>query len=92
MQREEITSIVFAGTSNEGTNFALALSPSHNTVYHGEIIINARETTEVTITTSSTSEVVTVYGNWSLHYDVDYNMRTTTDIEDKGIYWGMFHL
>lgn len=63
----------------------MALSPSHNEVYYAEIIISARETTEVTITKNSTSEIVTVYENWSLHYDVDYNMRTTTDIEEKGI-------
>lgn len=62
----------------------MALSPSHYDTFHAEMIINARETTQVTITTSSTNEIVTVYENWSLHYDLDYDMRTTTDIEDKG--------
>lgn len=65
----------------------MALSPAYYDYFDAEIIINARQTTEVTITTSSTSEVVTVYGNWSLHFDLDYSMRTTLDIEEKGWYW-----
>lgn len=76
--------IMFTDTSSEGTQFAVALSPGYYTYYDAELIINARQTTEVTITTSSTSNVVTVYGNWSLHYDFGYSMRTTTDIEEKG--------
>lgn len=78
-------SYIFTETSNEGTLFAVALSPSYYSKYDAElIIINARHTTEATITTSRTSDVVTVYGNWSLHYDFDYIKRTTTDIEEKG--------
>lgn len=76
--------VISEGTSNEGTEFTVALSPSQYDHYHAELIIHARETTEVTITTISTSEVVTVYGNSSLHYDLNYSMRTTNYIEDKG--------
>ena len=82
-------STLLTGTStSEGTQFAIALSPSAYTYYHAELIVNARQTTDVTITTSSSSEVVTVYGNWSLHYDVDYSMRTDDGIESKG--WSTF--
>ena len=53
-------------------------------IYDGELIINARETTDVTIRTSTTSEVITVTGGSSVYYDVNYTMRVTHAIEEKG--------
>lgn len=70
--------------SNEGTRFAIALPPAVTEERHAELIINVRQTTEVTVTTSSTSEVVTVYGNWSYRYDFPYSMRTINGVEEKG--------
>lgn len=70
--------------SNEGTHFVVAFSWSPSSLHHAEIIINARQTTTVTVSTSWTTDVFTVYGNWSYHHDIHYNMRTTTWIEDKG--------
>ena len=71
------------GTS-EGTDFVIALSPIGNDNYDSELIINARQTTYVSISTSFFNQVVTVYGNWSLKYELDYNMRTVDGIENKG--------
>ena len=89
--------MVLTGTgTSEGTQFAIALSPNPYSYYHAELILNARQTTDVTITTSSSSEVVTVHGDWSLSYDVDYSMRTENGIESKGqstqteLPWSMF--
>ncbi len=72
--------------TSEGTEFAIALPPieSEQDHYDAEIIINARETTQVTITTSNSSAVLTVYGNWSLASWLDYEMRTVDGIETKG--------
>lgn len=70
--------------SNEGTNFVVALSPASISTYDGELIITARQTTDVTIATGATSEIVTVYENVPLYYDVDNSMRTTTGVEEKG--------
>ncbi len=71
--------------SSEGTEFAIALTPEgHLEYYKAELILNARETTEVTISTATGTDVVTVHGNWSLHYDLPYALRTINDIEDKG--------
>ena len=69
--------------------FAIALSRSlvdgtDDDRYDGELIINARETTDVTIRTGTTSEVITVTGGSSMYYDVDYTMRVTHGIEEKG--------
>lgn len=62
----------------------MALSPSWDTQNDAELIINARQTTDVTIRTNSTTDIVTVHENWSLHYGFPFNMRTTADIEEKG--------
>lgn len=74
-------------SSSEGTSFVVGLPPAYvaGSYYDADLIVNARQTTDVTITTGTTSEVVTVYGNWSLHYGFTYSMRTTTDIEEKGM-------
>lgn len=77
-------SITFLDTSNEGTSFALAFPSVYIPGYHPQLIINARQTTEVAIRTRTQGEIVTVHGNWSLHYDIDADLRTTFDIEDKG--------
>lgn len=69
---------------SEGTKFALSFSPSQYDSDHAELIINARQTTEVTISMSDNTEVVTVAGNWSLHYDFEYEMRTVDGVENKG--------
>ena len=70
---------------SEGTQFAIALAPCiRSNREDAELIVNARQTTDVTITTSASSQVVTVYGNWSLHYDVDHDMRPQSGIESKG--------
>lgn len=65
--------------------FAVSLSPSPYD-YHAELILNAHQITDATIRTSTVSRTVTVYGNGSYHYDMDYDMRTTTDVESKGRY------
>lgn len=70
--------------SNEGTQFAVALPPSSQSTFRAELIINARQTAEVTITTSTLSDVVTVSGNSSVYYEFDRIMRPQTDIEEKG--------
>lgn len=70
--------------SNEGTSFAVAFSPGGHSQFDGELIINARQTADVTIETSTTSEVVTVNGNSSHHHDYPFSMRAVADIEDKG--------
>ena len=64
--------------------FAVALPPDQFDRYDAELIINARELTDVTITNSSGSEVFTVYGGWSLKYRVPVDMRMRAEIEDKG--------
>ena len=48
--------------------------------------MNARITTDVTIETAGSTDVVTVEGNWSLHYFMDESSRATVGVEDKGIY------
>lgn len=72
-------------SASEGTYFAVGFSPTYYTAYRAELILNAKQTTSVNITTSTTSEVVTVSENLALHYEVAYAMRTIRDIEVKGI-------
>ena len=73
-------------SSSEGTQFAIALPPDYYYNHGIELLINAREQTDVTITNSSSSEVITVYGEWSLAYRIpaDMRMNKTAEVEDKG--------
>ena len=75
-----------AGTwTSEGTTFAIGLASSHEQSNNAEIIINAEQTAQVTISTSSSSDVLTVPGGWSEHHEVDYSMRVENGLENKGI-------
>ena len=69
---------------SEGTFFAIALMPNRWSSFHAELIINARQTTSVTVTNNNTFVMLTVYGNSSEYFDVDYNMRVTDGTENKG--------
>ena len=75
--------------------FAIALSrslagpedgagPIRTDQYNAELIINARGTTDVTIASMLTSEVVTVTGGSSLRHSMVHSMRVVNGIEDKG--------
>lgn len=68
---------------NEGRSFAVAFSNCESPYTGRELIINARQNTMVTISTSQKSETITVYENWSVHYDYDGG-TVTTDIQERG--------
>ncbi len=78
--------LALGAQSSEGAEFAFALSPSSTggRIYDGELILNARHTTQVTITTSSSTDTLAVYGNSSVHYVIPTSMRAVDGIEDKG--------
>ena len=84
--------ISFSAESNEGVLFAISLSrslggpsdgPIRTNQYNAELLINARETTDVTIASTLASEVVTVTGGSSLRHPVDQSMRVVNGIEGK---------
>ena len=75
--------------SSEGTMFAIALSPSHFDYYDTELLINARQTTDVTVSNSGNTEVVTAHSNSSVHFNLPWSMRTVNGIEDKGGSYGV---
>ena len=52
--------------------------------YDAELLINARESADVSIKTMSTSDAIIVPGGSSVHYNVSYTMRVTNETEYKG--------
>ena len=77
------------GTAHsEGTYFVVGLVPNVHSYHVADLVISARQTTLVNVTKYDTSETITVYENWSVHFRVDYDMRTDDGIETKGWYGG----
>ena len=82
--------IPFPGSiTNEGTQFAIALSKAHTSSsahkYDGEIIINARKTTNINITTRNGDDTFMLAAGNSVHYQVDRGFRVSYGtIENKG--------